>query len=288
MLARATVISRLRPPLAALILAIGMAFDAPATVDAVPLPLHDRHGIDPEIPALRGLAMDDRPYEVDLFRAGDFVSQAGPTKCMPAPILTMGRIIEDGAAATARRMTQARLYRLARRLSTPRLVGAGAEAEGWAGVLNRIGYGPVRRPGRPNAGGGARLGGARDPLHWPAGRAAGVARGACLADDGLPSDRRPTPEAAVRGHARRRRGSVVPPLQRDLRSVAAPRDAAAGRHAGGRFPPVPPTHRPLSRQGRSVRPRAGGPRCRPSCSAARGRVDASSASSEGMARVPPR
>jgi hypothetical protein len=38
--------------------------------------------------------------------------------------------------------SQRRLYALARSLSTWRLVGGGAEAEGWAGALNRLGYGP--------------------------------------------------------------------------------------------------------------------------------------------------
>jgi hypothetical protein len=80
------------------------------------------------------------PFSIDLYRRGDFVGQATRDFCVPAAILTMQNIVEPGATRSF--AAQERLYRLARRLSTWRLVGGGAEAEGWAGTLNRLGYGP--------------------------------------------------------------------------------------------------------------------------------------------------
>jgi hypothetical protein len=77
---------------------------------------------------------------MNLYRKGDFVSQASADWCVPASIRTMMNMIEldrDGA-----KTSQARLDRLARNLSSPRLQGAGSEPEGWAGALNRLGYGP--------------------------------------------------------------------------------------------------------------------------------------------------
>lgn len=79
-------------------------------------------------------------YALDLYRPGDFVSQATPEGCIPAAMLTMMNIA-DGRA-DRQHPSQGRLYALARRLSTPKLVGAGAEAEGWARALDRLGYGP--------------------------------------------------------------------------------------------------------------------------------------------------
>jgi hypothetical protein len=79
-------------------------------------------------------------FSIDLFRRGDFVGQATRDFCVPAAILTMKNIVEPGATHSL--AVQGRLYGLARRLSTWRLVGGGAEAEGWAGTLNQLGYGP--------------------------------------------------------------------------------------------------------------------------------------------------
>jgi hypothetical protein len=81
----------------------------------------------------------DAPFAVDLYPAGAFVSQARSEFCIPAAILTM---IKIAGRPTPLGLTQGRLYRLARGLSTWRLVGGGAEAEGWAGALNELGYGP--------------------------------------------------------------------------------------------------------------------------------------------------
>jgi hypothetical protein len=51
--------------------------------------------------------------------------------------------MSDRRSPTARSMpSQRELDRLARSLSTDRLVGAGSEPEGWAGALNTLGLGP--------------------------------------------------------------------------------------------------------------------------------------------------
>jgi hypothetical protein len=81
-----------------------------------------------------------RPFRIDLYTPAAFVSQATTTFCIPASLLTMmnmidGRSVDSFAA-------QERLYDQARRFSTWRLRGDGAEAEGWARTLNDHGYGP--------------------------------------------------------------------------------------------------------------------------------------------------
>jgi hypothetical protein len=83
-----------------------------------------------------------RPFAMNLFDPGDFVAQRRSDWCVPASILTMMNMI-DGDAGGAR-PTQARLDRMARRLSTWRLRGAGSEPEGWARTLDRLGLGPYR------------------------------------------------------------------------------------------------------------------------------------------------
>lgn len=80
-------------------------------------------------------------FAIDLYRRGDFVSQATVEWCVPASILTMMNVI-DGRGATPRRPSQRALNRISRSLSSPRLVGPGSEPEGWAGTLNRLDYGP--------------------------------------------------------------------------------------------------------------------------------------------------
>jgi hypothetical protein len=80
------------------------------------------------------------PFAIDLFDEGDFVSQARVDWCVPASILMMMHMID--VARDQPTPPQDALDRLARRLSTPRLRGAGSEPEGWAASLNRLGYGP--------------------------------------------------------------------------------------------------------------------------------------------------
>jgi hypothetical protein len=82
------------------------------------------------------------PLAIDLFADGDFVSQARADWCVPAAILTMANMIVVRTSAVEPMPSQAKLDRLARSLSTDRLVGAGSEPEGWAGALNALGLGP--------------------------------------------------------------------------------------------------------------------------------------------------
>ena len=82
------------------------------------------------------------PFAIDVFDEGDFVSQARVDWCVPASILTMMHMIDIVGDRTI--PTQDELDRLARSLSSPRLRGAGSEPEGWAGSLNRLGYGPYK------------------------------------------------------------------------------------------------------------------------------------------------
>ena len=80
------------------------------------------------------------PFEIDLYRKGDFVSQISKITCVPAAMQTMMNIVDEGADRRA--ATQRALYSLARKLSTDKLVGDGAEPEGWARGLDQRGYGP--------------------------------------------------------------------------------------------------------------------------------------------------
>jgi hypothetical protein len=80
------------------------------------------------------------PFAMNLYRRGDFATQAAKHYCVPGAMQTMMNVMDDGATKSSRTI-QDRLYRLARRLSTDRLRGQGAEAEGWARGLQRLGYG---------------------------------------------------------------------------------------------------------------------------------------------------
>ncbi len=81
-----------------------------------------------------------RPFVMDLYHQGDFVSQSRADWCVPAAIQTMMNAIDPGAERS--RPSQRALDRLARSLSSERLVGRGSEPEGWAGALNERDYGP--------------------------------------------------------------------------------------------------------------------------------------------------
>jgi hypothetical protein len=80
------------------------------------------------------------PFRLDLYRRGDFVSEFTAWYCLPAALQTMINIMEPGRPDRTRR-TQDRLYRLARRFSTDKLEGKGAEPIGWARALEHLGYG---------------------------------------------------------------------------------------------------------------------------------------------------
>ena len=77
---------------------------------------------------------------MDLYRSGDFVSEMNKVSCVPAAMQTMINIMSPGADTSV--ATQQRLYALARKLSPPTLTGPGAEPEGWAKGLSRLGFGP--------------------------------------------------------------------------------------------------------------------------------------------------
>jgi hypothetical protein len=80
------------------------------------------------------------PFEMNLYRRGDFATQVTKIYCVPGAMQTMMNVMDRGATKASKRV-QDRLYRLARRLSTDRLRGQGAEPEGWARGLERLGYG---------------------------------------------------------------------------------------------------------------------------------------------------
>jgi hypothetical protein len=82
------------------------------------------------------------PFAIDLYEKGDFVSQARSDWCVPAAIQTMANLTVGGTAGDGTVPSQRRLDRLARSLSSDRLVGPGSEPEGWAGALNKLGFGP--------------------------------------------------------------------------------------------------------------------------------------------------
>jgi hypothetical protein len=81
------------------------------------------------------------PFAIDLYEKGDFVAQARSDWCVPAAIQTMANLSVAGRARADSVPSQRRLDRLARSLSSDRLVGPGSEPEGWAGALNRLGFG---------------------------------------------------------------------------------------------------------------------------------------------------
>jgi hypothetical protein len=84
----------------------------------------------------------ERGFSIDLYEPGDFVSQARSDWCVPAAIQAMANLTVSGQAHRGDVPSQRRLDRLARSLSSDRLVGPGSEPEGWAGALDRIGVGP--------------------------------------------------------------------------------------------------------------------------------------------------
>jgi hypothetical protein len=78
---------------------------------------------------------------MDLYRKTAFASELKPIFCVPAAMQTSINIMKRGRTDLTM-ATQKSLYRLARQYSGPKLSGAGAEPEGWAEGLNRLGYGP--------------------------------------------------------------------------------------------------------------------------------------------------
>jgi hypothetical protein len=92
------------------------------------------------------------PIAIDLSADGDFVSQERVDWCVPASIQAMANMVGAERAFEHPIPSQAKLDRLARSLSTDRLVGAGSEPEGWAGTLNELGLGPYIVTSEPTRG----------------------------------------------------------------------------------------------------------------------------------------
>jgi hypothetical protein len=112
--------------------AFGPASPAPPAAAATPAPLAP-HPL-PQAKAAPG------PYAISLYEPGDFASQVSKQYCVPGAMQTMINVMDRGAKRASHAI-QDRLYWLARRLSTNRLRGEGAEPEGWARGLERLGYG---------------------------------------------------------------------------------------------------------------------------------------------------
>ncbi len=83
------------------------------------------------------------PFEMDLFKKGDFVHQATKDWCVAGSTQTMMNIIDRGKPNHSTDF-QARLYRRGRELSpNKRKLGPiGIDLSGWAELLNTRGYGP--------------------------------------------------------------------------------------------------------------------------------------------------
>ena len=93
-------------------------------------------------PATVSRAEAASPFELDLYRKGDFVSQSNLVQCIGASMQMMINLVEDENDRSA--ATQERLFLMAREWSRRRTNGPprGASVRGWAGGLNRLGYGP--------------------------------------------------------------------------------------------------------------------------------------------------
>lgn len=114
---------------------------APATPGAPPVRISTPEG-----------ATAARPYSVDLYRPGLFVTQANFVQCVGASMQMMLNIVGPGVDTTA--VTQLRLFTLARSFrgtATTESQGAdplrprrGASAQGWAQGLTVLGAGPYR------------------------------------------------------------------------------------------------------------------------------------------------
>jgi hypothetical protein len=81
------------------------------------------------------------PFSMSVWKEGAMASEATPEWCVPAAMLTMINLVKKRRPITGYG-EQKRLYALARKHSTDKLTGAGAEPEGWAEGLDREGIGP--------------------------------------------------------------------------------------------------------------------------------------------------
>jgi hypothetical protein len=107
---------------------------------ATPAPAERSVDPQPALPPPRPATLAPLGIAIDLHRPSDFVSQATKDFCVPGALATMMNLIDRDR--TLVHPGQEELNRISRSLSTDRLKGAGSEPEGWAGTLNRLGYGP--------------------------------------------------------------------------------------------------------------------------------------------------
>ena len=77
------------------------------------------------------------PFQMDLYRKGDFATEKTPIWCAPAALQTMINIMSKGADTT--RATQKRLHLLARKLGPA--PDKGSEPEGMAKALQSLAFG---------------------------------------------------------------------------------------------------------------------------------------------------
>jgi hypothetical protein len=83
------------------------------------------------------------PFQMDLFRKGDFMHQADKNSCVAGSTQTMMNIIDRGRPNRSTAFQQ-RLYQRGRELSPnkAKLGPIGIDLTGWAELLNTNGYGP--------------------------------------------------------------------------------------------------------------------------------------------------
>jgi hypothetical protein len=83
------------------------------------------------------------PFEMDLYRKGDFMHQATKDMCVAGSTQTMMNIIDSGKPNRSKAF-QANLYQRGRELSPnkTKLGPIGVDLTGWAELLNTNGYGP--------------------------------------------------------------------------------------------------------------------------------------------------
>jgi hypothetical protein len=79
------------------------------------------------------------PFEIDLYRSGQFLHQMEDYWCTAAAMQVMINIMDRGRDTSRR--TQARLYQMGHRNSTSRLDGKGIEPEGTDRTLEQLGFG---------------------------------------------------------------------------------------------------------------------------------------------------
>jgi hypothetical protein len=95
-------------------------------------------------PTASGLVLDPPPaagpFQMDLYRKGDFTTEKRPIWCAPAALQTMINIMSPGADTS--RTTQKLLHTIARKLGPA--PDRGAEPEGMARTLASLHYGAYR------------------------------------------------------------------------------------------------------------------------------------------------